>query len=327
MIRLFVADQSACTLVEAAPGDTIPPGTVWIDLLRPSEAERAFVEAALGVGLPTLHHMQEIEASSRTYSDDGAVILTTVVLARLDSEEPEVGVLTFVLTERALVTLRYIDPKPVDAARDRLARNPVTDLRPVDVLIAIVEALVDRMADALEATGSRIEAVSRAIFADRPAGPRRGRSRTDARRRALQEIGYAGDFVGKVRDSLSGIDRMTAFLAAAQPKLGRDAKLRMKTTTRDVRSLAQHADFLVQRLTFLLDATIGLISVDQNDIVKSFSVAATGFLPPTLIASIYGMNFELMPELSWPWGYPMALGLMLVSALLPLWYFRRKGWI
>jgi magnesium transporter len=337
MMRLFSADASGRIVRTEAPGDgTLPSDLVWIDLLRPSDGDRHAVESALGVELPTFQEMQEIEASSRTYSENGIHVVTTGVVARIDAERPDLGVLTFVVTEQVLVTMRYIEPKSIDQFMDRLCRQSEPHARPVDLLVGILEVLIDRMADALELIGTRLEALSQSVFLD----PSERRQNRDLRG-VLRGIGLANDFVGKIRDSLGGIERMAAYLSAvslpkatALPQLkpppskgAKDGKARLKTITRDVKSLALHSDFVVQRLTFLLDATLGVISVDQNDIVKSFSVAAVAFLPPTLIASLYGMNFDIMPELHWPLGYPFAIVLMLLSAVLPLWYFKRKGWL
>ena len=145
----------------------------------------------------------------------------------------------------------------------------------------------------------------------------------------LKRVGLVGDRVSKLRESLSGLSRLTLFLAQAieETKPSKDIKFRLKTLQRDVKSITDQDGFVTARISFLLDATLGLISIEQNAIIKIFSVAATAFLPPTLIASIYGMNFHFMPELDWHFGYPMAIILMIASAILPLWYFRRRGWL
>jgi magnesium transporter len=158
-------------------------------------------------------------------------------------------------------------------------------------------------------------------------GARAGRRAEGELQAVLRGVGLAGDLLSKIRDSLAGLDRIIAYIGAqAADREARDVKMRIEVIQRDLRSLAEHAGFQAQRVGFLLNATLGVISVEQNTVVKSFTVAATVFFPPTLIASIYGMNFDVMPELHWAFGYPAALGLMALSAVLPLWYFRWRGW-
>ena len=150
----------------------------------------------------------------------------------------------------------------------------------------------------------------------------------DALREVMRDIGRVGDLTNKVRDSLAGLDRLATYLATLSTgRLNKEQKALLKSLNRDLRSLAEHAGYLSQQTNFLLDATLGVINIEQNAIIKIFSVVAVVFLPPTLIASIYGMNFDFMPELDKSWGYPLALFLMVVSAILPLLYFRRRGWL
>ena len=298
-------------------------GAIWIDALDPSAEERQRLSDALKVDLPSHQDMHEIEASSRLFVADSVVYMTTPVLARAESEEPEVGPLTFVLTPKALVTIRYVDPRSLALFVERAKRNPRLCATPIDAFVGLIDTLVDRMADALEAVGTRIDRMSHEVFLNRPDG--KG-SRPDLQH-IVQGVGRAGDLISKSRDSLAGFARIIPFLAVSHVKLNHDHKALLKIATRDIRSLTEHADFQTQRATFLLNASLGLIDREQNDIVKTLTVAATAFLPPTLIASIYGMNFRIMPELNWPLGYPLALGLMLLSAILPLWYLRRRGWL
>jgi magnesium transporter len=325
MIRVFMldGDQIRDSLMPIEP-DRLS-SVVWIDLLRPTEAEREEVNRLLHVDLPTLPEMQEIEASSRTYTEAGAYVLTTPVIAKVDSQQPETGVLTFVLAETALVTVRYLEPRPIDVFMYRLARQPAAAHQPTELMIGLIEALIDRSADTLELANSRLESLSRHVFIT---DKRPGSTIEGGLTAVLRELGRSGELIGKVRDALAGMDRIVAFVTATPLGKGsKEYRASLKTVARDIRSLIQHAEFQSQRLTFLLDATLGVINVEQTNIVKIFSVATASFLPPTLIASIYGMNFAIMPELAWTWGYPFALALMLASAVLPLWYFRRKGWL
>ncbi|WP_207455653.1 magnesium transporter CorA family protein [Azospirillum sp. SYSU D00513] len=313
-----------------AVGDPLPPGTVWIDLLRPDEAERAHVGALTGCDLPTREEMKEIEASSQLYAEAEAIYLTASVLARADSAQPEQSELTCVLTPRHLITLRYSEPRAVSAFAIRAQRQPEMLASAEDALLALLDAITDRIADVLELIGGRIDALSAQIFNDSldPAGFGNAAKKPDELQDVLRGIGRAGDLTHKVRNSLAGLDRLVAFLGTVTSgRLSKDQKAMLKTLTRDVRSLNEHAGFLSHEANFLLDATLGLINIEQNAIIKIFSVVSVALMPPTLIASAYGMNFQFMPELEWRFGYPMALLAMVLSAVLPLWYFRKRGWL
>ncbi len=311
-------------------GDPLPPGTVWIDLLRPDEAERARIGAATGCDLPTREEMKEIEASSQLYTEGEALYLTTAVIARADTPHPEQGEITFVLTARHMITLRYTEPRSVATFAARTSRQPELLASAEDALLGILDAVIDRVADVLELIGGRIDGLSARIFTDSLDSRGFGRTakKPDQLQDVLRGIGRAGDLTHKVRDSLAGLDRLTAFLSSvAAGRLSKEQKAALKTLTRDLRSLNEHAGFLAHEANFLLDATLGLINIEQNAIIKIFSVVAVALMPPTLIASAYGMNFRHMPELEWSFGYPMALLLMVLSAVVPLWYFRRRGWL
>ncbi|SOD89240.1 magnesium transporter CorA family protein [Caenispirillum bisanense] len=316
------------------PGDPLPEGTTWIDALNPTQDERAALSTLLSIDLPTREDMLEIEASSRLYEEDGCLYMTTPVVANAETEAPEASALTLVLSPQALVTLRYVEPKSIGIFADRLHRTPALAATNEAALVGLLDTLVDRTADVLEAIAGRLERLSTDIF-DR-AWPQESKAPPRERRRppadrdlqeVLRGIGKAGDLAGKVRDSLAGLSRVVAYVTATRPDMSSDHKRTLKTVQRDIQSLAEHANFQASRVSFLLDATLGAISIEQNNIVKTFSIVAVAFMPPTLVASIYGMNFEHMPELSWPFGYPLALAVMVISAVLPVWYFRRRGWL
>ena len=313
-----------------ALGDPLPPNTVWIDLLRPDEAERAHVGAATGCDLPTREEMKEIEASSQLYTEGEAVYLTASVIARADTPMPEQGEVTFVLTPRHMITVRFTEPRSVATFAARTGRQPELLASAEDALLGILDAVIDRVADVLELIGARIDGLSSRIFTDSldAKGFGRAAKKPDELQDVLRGIGRAGDLTHKVRDSLAGLDRLVAFLTSvAAGRLTKEQKAALKTLTRDLRSLNEHAGFLAHEANFLLDATLGLINIEQNAIIKIFSVVSVALMPPTLIASAYGMNFHNMPELNWEFGYPMAIVLMVLSAVVPLWYFRRRGWL
>jgi magnesium transporter len=298
---------------------------VWADLLEPENGEEALVERALDIHIPTRDEMEEIEVSSRLYYDDDAAYMTATLPAQSDRDDPEMAPVTFVLAGERLITVRYHDPRAFQTFPLRAAKIAMGCTNGQGVLIALLEVIVDRLADIVERAAHDIDGLSRDIF--RNNGSKAAKSRDF--QRALEEIGRKGDLNSKLRDSLASLERLVAFLGQVTSKGHIDAqgRARLETLVRDLSSLIDHAAFLSQKVMFLLEATLGMINIEQNAIIKIFSVAAVVFLPPTLIASIYGMNFAYMPELSWLTGYPFALVLMVVSAILPFWYFKRRGWL
>lgn len=303
---------------------------VWIDLLRPTEEEEKTLEAALGFDIPTRAEMEEIEVSSRLYVYEGATYMTALVPSGTDKGQPVVSPVTFALEGARLLTIRYEDPRVFSAFAARAQKASLGCASADAVLISLLEAIIDRLADILEHAASDADRISVEIFIK----PGANLSRPRDFQRVLIELGRAGDLVSKIRDSLGTFERLIGFLIltidqrlSVDKKAARDLKARLKTASRDVGSLTDHVSFVSQKITFLLDATLGLINIEQNQIIKIFSIAAVSFMPPTLIASIYGMNFEFMPELSSPYGYPVAIGAMLLSAVLPLLYFKKRGWL
>lgn len=300
---------------------------VWIDLEAPTEAEEDAVEAALGIDIPTREDMQEIEVSSRIYRESGALFLTAQVVASHEGRETEIGPVTFVVLPERLVTVHYHHPGSLDYFADWAGRHDTVLDGGLDAVLGLLEAVVDRLADILEGEARSHELLSRAIFAaHRPSG------KTETLQAVLQRIGRAEAMNGKVNESLATILRLLTYLtstpeAAGGPCLQTRQMPVAQAQLQDLRSLREVAVAQADKVRFLLDATLGVINIRQSDVIKIFSVVAFVFLPPTLIASIYGMNFKHMPELDWTWGYPMALGLMVVSALVPYFVFKWKKWL
>ena len=324
MLNLFAADRRGCLVkVEVAPDGPLPAEAVWIDLLAPTREEERRVEALLGVEVPTHEEMQEIEVSSRLYEENGALYMTATVLCKAQSERPETAAISFILAGDRLVTVRYAEPQPFALFAARCQRAPGAHTRGDTVLAGLLDALIDRIADILEHIGMEVDDISHEIF-EHSARPGRGNFQD-----ILRRLGLRGDLTSKVRESLVGVGRLLMFLtqASTAQKVAKDLRNRLRTMSRDVRSLTDHVSFLASKINFLLDATLGMINIEQSAIIKIFSVVAVVFLPPTLIASIYGMNFAYMPELEWTLGYPWALLLMLASAITPYLYFRRRGWL
>ncbi|MER8994152.1 magnesium/cobalt transporter CorA [Mesorhizobium sp. M0678] len=324
MIKAFVVDNDRLRLVDdlLQNSDTV----VWVDLFNPTKEEETSIETWLGVAVPTREEMEEIEISSRLYVEDGAYFMTAILPAQTEVNDPLMSPVTFVLAGSRLITVRYHEPKAFKTFPLRAEKVATGCTSGDTILIGLLEAIVDRLADILERAGRDVEAISRDIFEARS-------TKVSKRNRDFQEllkgIGRKEDLASSIRDSLISLQRLAGFLAHAstQSRMSKDTRARIKTLSRDVLSLADHATFLSQKISFLLDATLGMISIEQNAIIKIFSVAAVIFLPPTLVASIYGLNFDIIPELKWHFGYPFAIGMMVLSAILPFWYFRRRGWL
>ena len=327
MLTAYYHDATKLVQRPLAP-DSPLPGPVWIDLLTPTAEEDAQVEALLGIKIPTLAEMEEIELSSRLYHEDGAEFMTMVGLIGLDTDEPAKSLITFILKGTTLVTVRYAEPRPFQAYLAR-AQKPgnVVCASGEQVLLGLAEAMGDRLADALEMVGNQIDQISRAVFRKKSTS---AKTFQHDLRTIVEQIGIKAEVLTMVQESLVSISRMMSFhvpLDAGTDGPGRDTREFIEVIQRDAVSLGEHARTLSAKIEFLLNATLGLINLEQNQIIKIFSVVAFVFLPPTLVASIYGMNFDFMPELHWPFGYPMALGLMVLSAITPYLYFRSRGWL
>lgn len=306
----------------------LPKNAVWIDLLNPTADEDRQIEDQLGISIPTREDMKEIEESSRLYSEGGAHYLTAPLVHARHSEKPGLSPVTFILHKDRLITVRYADPRAFQHFAARLIKNGnefgASKTGGALVLSGLLESITDRLADLLEDVAGNLDHEADRLFSDA-----KSPISTPQFRSAMKLLGTEGAFLSKVGESLQGLTRIVNFMEgqAVWLRASPDLKERLAVLDRDIHSLKQHADFLSNKITMLLDTVVGLVSVEQNGIIKIFSVAAVGFMPPTLVASIYGMNFKFMPELEWVSGYPMAIGLMVLSALLPLLFFRYKGWL
>jgi len=299
----------------------VPDRAVWIDLYSPTLAEDKLVERALGIGVPTREEMHEIEITSRLYVEGGARYMTATLMCHSDTEVPRTTPVTFILSGRRLVTVRYDEPKPFAIVGAKLARMCPANVTGETVLMELLDAVIDRAADILERIGNDVDAISQEIL--------ESEGRSHSFKEILKSIGRRGDHTSKARESLVSIGRLLLYLAteADTMKWAKDQRAAIKGMQRDVQSLSDHATYLAQKISFLLDAMLGVVSLEQNNIIKIFSVAAVVFMPPTLIASIYGMNFKHMPELDFEFGYPLAIVLMLLAAVLPYFFFRWMKWL
>jgi magnesium transporter len=318
------AGQRAITLDPSHAVTDVARATIWFDLFDPTTEETACVGRITGLRIPTRDRLDEIESSSRLSHADGALYLSTPLVRRQDGASSVVP-LGLVVSERHLVTIRYSDYPSIENYGH--AVETIADATGSTVLfIGLLEAIVDRLADVLEMVGAELEAVSAGIFRG---GSGEQSKRADQRLRALlRGIGRQGDTVSLLRDSMLGLRRLVTFVESA-PELHFDAALRTRLGVlgRDLQSLSEFDGQITDKVQFLLDATLGLINIEQNNGIRILTVVSLIGIPPTLIASIYGMNFKNIPELNWSFGYWYALALMVASVALPLAWFRRVGWI
>jgi magnesium transporter len=313
-------------LIDAAR-EKIPEEATWIDLEEPTREEETLVERCLKVAVPTPEEMAEIEPSSRLYGRNGTLYLTLSALYGVEEGNPSSAPVGFVLTDERLVTVRYVTPKPIRIFSEHVVREPELVSDAMTALCGLLDAIVDRLADELEKVNVEIEKISRHIFGAKVEPRRIPAERLTA---LLTRIGKTHLLLAKIRETETSTSRLLSFLSGSSRMRSRkaaDARDHLASLSADTASLGDHSIFLANHLYFLLDASVGLISIEQNAAMKLFSWAALVFLPPTLIGSIYGMNFHHMPELDWVYGYPAALTLMVASAAVPLWYLKRRGWL
>ena len=301
----------------------------WIDLVSPTQAEVGALSVLTGIDIPSRAEMDDVEPSSRLYVEDGGIFMIATLATELETHEPARTPVTFVLKGGRLLTVRYGQPRSFHlfVAHATFKPGEILDTGEA-VMMGLIEAVIDRYADALEAKGLELDAISRRIFRKR--NPNAVESHN--LQFVIEDIGRAGDFLAQIRESLSNLQRLLTYYTAlsesrAGNKVTGSTRDTIKMVQRDVSALSELSASMAAKVTFLMDATLGLINLEQNQIIKIFSVAAVALLPPTLIASIYGMNFEIMPELQWRYGYPAAVAGMVLSAALPYFYFRKKRWL
>jgi magnesium transporter len=325
MLVAYRLSESGPEQLPAAIDGSVPVEAAWVDVLQPSAEEDKATEAFLGSSLPTREETQEIEFSSRFYTENGAVYMTASLLTGIDIAKPVLTPFTIVIAGDHIATLRYEDLRAFRQFLSRATKAGSGCTATPGVFLGLIEAIVDRTADVLERISADVDRINTEVFT----------KRSDSRQRSrrleimIDNIGLQGDLAAKARESLASLERLLQFagLTLPGPYAKGSTKGRLKLAGRDVRSLEDQVTFLSNKITFLLDATLGLISVQQNEVIRILTVATGIFFPPTLIGTAYGMNFTNMPELHWAYGYPYALGLMVASAVLPFLYFKRRGWL
>ena len=324
MLSVYVPQGTSLQRITSGNGEVPPDAAVWLDLVSPTVQEDKVVESLLGIAVPTREEMQEIEVSSRLYVENGARYMTATLMCHSDTMTPKTTPVTFILAGHRLLTVRYDEPRPFAIVEHKLARNCPPRISGETVMIDLVDAVIDRCADILERVGAEVDQISHSIFE-----PEEDMAQP-AYKEVLKALGRKGDLTSKVRESLVSVGRVLLFLhnEAENLKWPKDTRAHLQSMRRDTASLSDHATYLSNKVTFLLEAMLGVVNLEQNAIIKIFSIAAVVFMPPTLVASIYGMNFHHnMIELDWEWGYPFALIVIVLAGLLPILFFKWKKWL
>ena len=309
------------------PHPTTGGAPLWVDLVSPTDEELEAAEAIVGVKLPARAALSEIESSSRVRERDRVLFMSTPTAAPPPAGEAPGSPIGFILTRQHLATVRFMPLKGFDAVWERLQSGEVKPTGSLEVFVELCEETVDRLADALELIAEELRPLSEAAFhLDDAKGHTAVRS-NQLLRRQLRTVGQMGDRLSYIRDALVGLDRVVGFAQQhAEHWPHAPSAARLASAVRDLASLKDYDAQLFTKIQFLLDATVGLIGIAQNDIFKVLTIVSIVGIPPTLIASMYGMNFKNMPELTWKWGYQWGLGLIALSILAPIIWFKRRGW-
>jgi magnesium transporter len=301
-------------------------GKVWIDMISPTQDEIAAVENAFGLKIPSREALSEIENSSRLRTDGEVLYMSAPLIGRNPDGSLEASPAGFIVCSKVCITLRYRDIGAMDAVIEKL--NGRQDLNPADIFVDVLEEVVDRAADKLESSGDTLNAASRDIFREKaPRGAKVARD-TDMLRDLMKRIGRASEHMSIVRYTLVCLVRMSHYVEdRADGWIAPPCIERLQAVRADIASLEQYEENLLSRIQLLQDAATAFISIEQNDVVKVLTIASVVGIPPVLIVGVYGMNFKDMPELSWTYGYPYAIALIVVSMIVPLVWFKIKDWM
>jgi magnesium transporter len=315
MLNIFTLDQGRLIKISAQDITTRQP--IWIDAIEPSEAERDWISQSFAFALPQPEHLRDIEASARFYEELGELHLRSDFLLSEESGSRSV-IVAFVLAHNILFSVHDEDLPVFKMFRQHAAGHPEPIENSLDVLIDLYGSDIEFSADALEEVYADLGSVSSTVLM-----PALGDKKAAA---VLAQVAQSEHLNGRIRRNLMDTRRAISFLMRSM-RLSPNQLEEARQAMQDIDSLDGHTAFLFEKINFLMNTTVGFISINQNKIVRLFSVASVGLLPPTLIASIYGMNFKFMPELDWQYGYQFALILMVASVAIPFWIFQRKGWL
>jgi magnesium transporter len=303
------------------------PKVSWLDLLDPTNEERTSVERNYGLKLPSREELSEVESSSRISEENGVLFLSMPIVSHVHAIEEAPSPIGFVLSKEVLITIRYTQLRSFDAAAAKFSKSDVRGSS-VDAFATLVDEMVDLSADMLEGIAAELDTVSRSVFLKTRTRRRHPTQSNDALHRTLIEVGNAGERLSRIRGSLLGLQRIVPFVSESERDwIPDNMRSRLKTAQADLLSLTDYETHLSDKVQFLLDAVLGFISTKQNDIFTVLTIVSVIGIPPTLVASIYGMNFKNMPELDWAWGYQFGLALIALSTILPFLWFKWRGWL
>jgi magnesium transporter len=321
MLRAYRDHES-----EWVDGQTLSDDVIWIDLVDPTDEEKRTVEKLLKIRIPTEDSLSEIEASSRLILEKDTLYLSSPAVRIDQSGDAVLTPVGFVISQRALVTIRFSSLPTFDQVIARVEADDDLETG-MCVFTAILEAIVDRGADVLEHLGAETDKLSRSVF-KRGMMPKSAPMRATKRlREALGNIGILADRLATARDVFLGAGRVASFANdVAEDWITANSKKRLGAVLKDVSSLSDYETRLSDKIQLLLDAVLGFINIEQNNLFKVLTIVSVVGVPPTLLAGIWGMNFKAMPELDWPWGYPLAWMAIILSGALPLIWFRIRGW-
>ncbi len=330
---LIFHDGSATykNIVPDLSGNALPKDIAWIDIVDGTAEEIEFIERSTGHHIPSIDELKEIENSSRVRSDRGVFYLSTPLVSRASTDMPQTAYVGFILSKELLITVRFHPLVAFVSFADHFAKDQVDYVGGIGVFVGLIDAIIDRAADVLEEVGADLDLISQNIFSSEETNmvsklpPAR---ETKNLRLLLRKVGRNGDLSSKIRDSLLGIGRIVSYvLGRGSEFCPADLRTHLDAQRQDITSLADYDAHLTNKVQLLLDATMGLINIEQNNIIKVLTIVSVVGVPPTLVASMYGMNFHNMPELSWAWGYPYGLALIAFSAILPIIWFKIRGWL
>lgn len=330
MIRAFAIQDGALRPIPVESGVPAPAAALWIDLVHPSRAEEQAVEALAGVDIPTRAEAGGLQISDRLVAGDGTTLCLSALVPTGPDATPSFVPVTFIQAGKRLITVRYGAAESLDPMIARYSSGQVQLADAADLFAILLETVVDRIADQLEKIGETLDRIGHGIFRHPAALARRaGRPmpvtrRTHRLEATLEAIGQAHTLSARLRQSLQTLIRLVAF---AHEHADDGLRRRLRAIEADLHSVAEHNTFLAAEMEFMLDATVGLIDIQQNKVIYILSIVSVALTPPVLVASTYGMNFHRMPELDWSYGYAFALALMLVSAIGPFLLFKLKGWL
>jgi magnesium transporter len=308
---------------EAAPHHA----AVWLDLTKPSQSETELVEELTGIRLSTRAELREIELSSRLAFEDGRLRMTAPMISGADTDHPVLAHIGLILTPERLISVHYAALKIFEMTADEIAACPETPTS-ADIFVALMQSFVARQADLLEAARARLDAISHRVFREHSNAPRHVRRSNVVMRDKLRALGGLGERTSMIRESLLAVDRMIPFaLSSAKGWFAPEQAAKLNVVREDISSLTLFEEHLLGKIQFLLDAVLGFISIEQNDIFKVLTIASVVGIFPTLVAGWYGMNFHNMPELAWTYGYQFGIGLIIASTILPLLWFKWRGWL